>query len=194
MGTSILILQGHPDPKGTHLCHALADAYARGAKEGGHDVRRIDVGTLDFPLLRSEADYLGEAVPPVIREVQEAVLACTHLVVIFPLWLGTLPALLKALLEQVFRPLFAFEYRERGFPAAKLRGRSARVIVTMGSPVFIYRWFYGAHGVRSLEQGVLRFSGFSPVRRTLFGRVGSVSPEQGARWRAAIESLGRKGL
>ena len=36
----IAIVQGHPDPAGKHLCHALADAYADGAARAGHAVDR----------------------------------------------------------------------------------------------------------------------------------------------------------
>lgn len=194
MGASILILQGHPDPKGGHLCHALADAYERGARVGGHAVRRFEVATLSIPPLRSEADYGHGATPEAVVEVQEALRTCTHLVVIFPLWLGAAPAALKAVLEQVFRPGFAFVYKPRGFPEARLTGRSARVIVTMGTPAFLYRWLLGAHGVRSLEGDVLKFSGFGPVRRTLLGRVGAVPAERRARWLRQMEELGRKAV
>ncbi len=51
--SKILVLQGYPDPAGGHLCHALADSCAAGAAEGGHEVRRIEVARLDFPLLRT---------------------------------------------------------------------------------------------------------------------------------------------
>src|SRR3546814_9394903 len=53
----ILIIQGHPDPAGGRLCHALAAAYARGAEAAGHRVEVIDVAMLDPPLLRSQADF-----------------------------------------------------------------------------------------------------------------------------------------
>ncbi len=51
----ILIIQGHPDPQGHHFGHTLAEAYAKGAVEAGHQVDLITVATLDFPLLRSSA-------------------------------------------------------------------------------------------------------------------------------------------
>ena len=40
-GKRILILQGHPDPIGGHLCHTLAEAYAAGAAAGGHKVQTV---------------------------------------------------------------------------------------------------------------------------------------------------------
>ncbi len=57
MARRLAILQGHPDPAGGHLCHALADAYAAGAVAAGHAVARIEVAQLDFPLLRTPRDY-----------------------------------------------------------------------------------------------------------------------------------------
>jgi putative NADPH-quinone reductase len=52
-----------------------------------------------------------------------------------------------------------------------MRGRSARVIVTMGMPALIYRWYYGAHGLKNLKRNILRFVGFAPVRDTVVGSV-----------------------
>ena len=37
MGTHIAIIQGHPDASGRHFSHALADEYAKGAEDGGHE-------------------------------------------------------------------------------------------------------------------------------------------------------------
>jgi len=52
----VVVIQGHPDPAGGHLCHALADAYASGAVSGGHNAERIEVAQLDFPVLRSATE------------------------------------------------------------------------------------------------------------------------------------------
>ena len=57
MSKRIAIIQGHPDATARHFCHALADEYAKGAEDGGHDVMRIEVATLDFPLLRTKQDF-----------------------------------------------------------------------------------------------------------------------------------------
>lgn len=106
--TRILILQGHPDASERHFNHALADAYARGAEDHGHDVRRIDVGELDFPLLRSPTQWMEGLLPPGLTDAQNAIGWAQHIVIFFPLWLGGMPALLKGFLEQVARPGFAF--------------------------------------------------------------------------------------
>ncbi len=54
-----------------------------------------------------------------------------------------MPALLKGFLAQVMRPGFSFQ-KEGGIPFANkaLTGRSARVVVTMGMPAMMCRWYF----------------------------------------------------
>ena len=132
MPRRLTVVQGHPDPAGNRLCHALADAYALGAAAAGHEVMRIEVARLDFPILRTKEEFETGHLPESLVEAQNAIVSAQHLVIVFPLWHGTMPALLKAFIEQVMRPGVALEYREHGFPKALLAGRSARLVVTMG--------------------------------------------------------------
>lgn len=110
---------------------------------------------------------------------------------LYPLWLGDMPALLKALLEQVARPGFAMRESPRG-PIGLLKGRSARIIVTMGMPAFFYRFLFGAHSVKSLERSVFRLVGIRPVEHSLIGAVDGTA-EQRAEWLGRIADLGRDG-
>lgn len=190
MARRILLLLGHPD-EGSTYCRALAEAYASGALAAGHEVRRIDLATFEFPWLHSKSAFTG-AIPPSIESAQQDVRWCDHVVIVFPLWLGMMPALLKAFLEQLLRPGFAHDVAT-GFPRRLLKGRSVRVFVTMGMPAMIYRWFYGAHGVKALRRNILAFCGFGPIRECLVGAV--ESPRAGARkrWLETATGLGRAG-
>lgn len=193
MPKNILILQGHPDPRPERFCHALAGAYAEGARAAGHSVRLVEIGRLDFPLLRSKDDFEEGGVPDALRPAQEAIAWAEHLVFIYPLWLGDMPAMLKAFLEQTLRPGFAVGRAHEGMRSGRLlTGRSARIVVTMGMPAFIYRWVFGAHSVKSFERNVLRFCGISPVRASLVGMVEGRA-QQRAKWLARLHGLGRKG-
>ncbi|MFI5000675.1 MAG: NAD(P)H-dependent oxidoreductase [Reyranellales bacterium] len=192
MARKILILNGHPDPSGKGLVPALASAYAAAATEAGHEVRRIDVATLQFGFVRSQAEFEHAPAPPDIAAAQQAILWADHVVVVFPLWLGDQPAVLKAFFEQTLRPGFAYAYRPSGFPEAFLKGRSARIIVTMGMPALVYRWYFRAHGLKNLKRNILKFVGFSPVRDTLLGSVGTRSKEAIAQWFEDLKALGRR--
>ncbi|MBN4658847.1 NAD(P)H-dependent oxidoreductase, partial [Escherichia coli] len=131
----------------------------------------VDVARLDFPLLRTKAEWESGTTPPGLQSAQQDIAWAEHLVLFFPLWLGDMPALLKGFLEQVARPGFALGRGEGGLGAKLLKGRSARVVVTMGMPALVYRWYFRAHSVRSLERNILGFVGIAPVHETLVGEV-----------------------
>jgi putative NADPH-quinone reductase len=192
MGKRILLIQGHPDSSHERLCYALEEAYAGGARAAGHELRRTHVAGLEFPLLRTQHEWEHGALPPCLRQAQLDIGWSEHIVLFFPLWLGDMPALLKGFLEQVARPGFAFQ-AEGANPMGKkaLKGRSARVVVTMGMPAFVYRWYFLAHSVRSLERNILGFVGISPVHHTLIGMTGRPSVARVAGWLGKLEDLGR---
>ena len=148
MARRIVLLQGHPDPDPARFGHALADAYARGAADAGHELRRIELGRLDFPLLRSAGDWQRPQPPAALAAAQADLAWAGHIVVFFPLW--------------------------------------------MGMPALVYRWYFRAHSLRSLERNILRFCGVRPVHETLIGSVeGSAARRR--RWLAKLEALGRRG-
>ncbi|MFL5283030.1 MAG: NAD(P)H-dependent oxidoreductase [Rhodopila sp.] len=194
MAKRIVIIQGHPDSDPRRLCRALAEAYAEGAAAAGHATTRVDLATLDFPLLRTQDAFEHGALPAGLAAAQHAIQNADHLVLIFPLWLGTMPALVKAFLEQVMRPGTAFAYRASGFPEKLLAGRSARVVVTMGMPVFAYRWWFMGHGIKGLERSILRFVGIKPIRESLFGMVANASESRRQRWLARMREFGCKAI
>jgi putative NADPH-quinone reductase len=187
----ILILQGHPDPDACHFGHALASHYVDGARTAGHEVRSVQVARLDFPLLRTKKDWEAGPLPAALVDAQRAIEWAEHIVVFFPLWLGDMPALLKGFLEQVVRPGFAIAGASRGGMGQKLLGgRSARVVVTMGMPALVYRWYFQAHSVALLERNVLGFVGIGPIHRTMIGMVEGMSAEQRKRWLDRLHDLG----
>lgn len=190
MATKIVIIQGHPDPAPRHFCRALAEAYARGATQAGHAVTALDIATLDLPPLRSRAQW--EAAPsPAIRQCQDAIGGAQHLVIVYPLWLGSMPALLKAFFEQVFRPGFAVAPTGASGWKHLLSGRSARIVVTMGMPALVYRWYFAAHSLKSLERNILGFCGIHPIRESIVGMVEAMSAEKRERWLSRMEQFGR---
>jgi putative NADPH-quinone reductase len=187
----ILVINGHPDPSPERLCAALARRYVEAAIEAGHEVRQVTLGQMDVPMLTTMAEF--EAPPgEAIRAIQSDLLWSSHLLLVFPLWLGTAPAKLKALLEQLMRQSFGFETGPQGM-TPRLKGRTARVVVTMGMPALIFRLYFGAHGVLGLEKGILGLAGLGPIRRLLLGGVASASPAQRLNWLDRMARLGARG-
>lgn len=184
----ILLIQGHPDNSQPHLCHALASSYNVGAENAGHKVRHVNIAELDFPLLRSQKDFETGIVPASLKPVQDDLLWAEHLVIFFPLWAGDMPALLKGFFEQLMRPSFSGEHVSY-FDKKVLSGRSARVVVTMGMPAVIYRWYFRAHSVKSLERNLLGIVGIAPVHETLVGLTGNMKAVDAAKWLTKLKRL-----
>jgi putative NADPH-quinone reductase len=192
MTKRIAVIQGHPDPAGHHLLHSMADAYAEAATAALHEVRRIEVAKLEFPLLRTQLEFETGALPPALLQPCEDMRWAQHWVFLFPLWHGSMPALFKGFLEHIFRPGFAMEYKKGGFPKRLLAGRSARIVVIMGMPVLLYRWYFGAYGVRGFDRSMLSFAGIKPIRESLYG-LAFANEQKRARWIEDMRRFGARG-
>lgn len=192
MKKKVLVVQAHPDAGHGHFGDALGERYADAAEAGGLTTRILTLNRLDFPLIDSAAAWRAPEVPPDIKRAQDDIRWCDHMVFFYPLWLGDMPALLKGFLEQVLRPDFAFSEPEGKMPEKLLKGRSARLVVTMGMPAFFYRAFYRAHSVRNFRRNILLFSGVKPVRASLVGMVEG-SDRHRQKWLDKMARLGSNG-
>ena len=185
-GRRVLVINGHPDPSGQRYCTALSAAYLRGADLAGHQIRRLDVGSLNLPPIRTAAEFLAEP-DEATQAVQAALRWAQHVVIVYPLWLGGPPAALKAFLEQVFRYGFAVAAPgEKG--GGLMKGKTARVIITMGMPAPVFSLVFDAAGLKCLTRGIMRLAGFS-VRSTVIGGV-EASAEGRKAWLSRLENLG----
>jgi putative NADPH-quinone reductase len=191
MGRRILVVDGHPDRDPARLCHALARSYVEGARELGHETRLIVLSEADFPMLRAANDFATPPTVPAIVSAQADIQWADHIVFVFPLWVGAAPAFFRAFLEQVARGEF-LAAASAGVPKGKLKGKSARLIVTMGMPALAYRLMFGAHGVKAVMVSALRFCGAAPVRMTLLGAVETGGASAHQKRLARVRDLGRK--
>jgi NAD(P)H dehydrogenase (quinone) len=83
-----------------------------------------------------------------------------------------MPALLKGFIDKVFLPGFGFRYRKDSVWWDKLlTGKSARLIVTMDTPPWYFRWIYGRPGHNAMKKSTLQFCGIKPVKITSIGPV-----------------------
>lgn len=195
MNKRITLIQGHPNPDGSHFVHELAAAYAQGARDAGHELHLIEVAKLDFPLLRDADDWATGTVPETLIEARHQILWADHLVIFFPLWMGSMPALLKGFLEQVLRKgggSLGADPAKGKLGSKALDGKSARVIVTMRMPALVFRWYFFAHGLKSLERNILKFAGAGPIRDTVIG-MGEGGAVVRTKWLRRLTELGRRG-
>ncbi|WP_417492803.1 NAD(P)H-dependent oxidoreductase [Maricaulis sp.] len=195
MSKNVCVINGHPDPAQGHFVEALADAYAHGAGEGDHTVSRIDVARLPVEFLRNQAQFEQPPGEAIIAE-RAKIAAADHVVMIYPLWMGSMPAIDKAFLEQVGRGDFLIDTSGGDGKALvrRMKGKSVRLIVTMGMPGLLYKVVFGAHSVKAVERNIFRMVGFNPVRHLILGLVEAVGDKGRTRMLERVTALGRKAI
>jgi len=191
MGSKILVIVGHPDPDS--FCAALAERYAAGARRSGAEVRVLELGRMAFdPVLKYGYKRRMEPEDD-LAAAQEAIHRAEHLVLVYPYWWGSMPALLKGFIDRVFLPGFAFRYREGGLLCDRLlTGRTARLIVTMDTPPWYNRLVYGRAGLQVMRRNILHFCGIRPVRVTEIGPVRGSTEQRRRAWLEKAERLGER--
>jgi putative NADPH-quinone reductase len=187
----ILIINGHPDKES--LCFALAESYKKGADASGIECKLVHLIDLQFnPILTYGYRVVSELEPDLIK-IQQEILEADHLVIVYPNWWGTYPALLKGFIDRVFLPNFAFKYlKDSPLPAKLLKGKTARIIVTMDTPKWYYWLINKSPGHNSMKKAILEFCGISPVKISSFAVVKSSDDKERKKWIDEVEKLGKK--
>ena len=191
MSKKIFILCGHPDSES--MAGYLAGAYEKGARDTGHEVRRTNIGNLQFdPILHKGYKVIQELEPDLIK-VQENMKWADHIVITYPNWWGAMPALLKGMFDRMFLPGFGFKFRKNSIWWDKLlAGKSAHVIVTMDHYPAFAAFLFGDTG-NEIRRATLGFCGISPVRLSRIGRVRFMDDAKKSRVWQKIYVLGMKG-
>lgn len=189
---TVAIIVGHPQR--LSFCEALAEAYRRGAESAGHNVRMFKLAEMNFdPILREGYRRL-QPLEPDLEAAYDALAASDHWVLVFPLWCGDMPALLKGFIERILQPgLIKRQGTENAMNWHIFEKKSARIIMTMMMPVSTYRFWYGPHALKLLKKNILNFIGVKPVRETLLGMIADSSDEKRNRWLKQAEAMGQRG-
>lgn len=156
----------NPDKEGT-LSARIADVYQAAAREGGHEVRRTNIGDLSFdPILHKGYKTIQELEPD-LKRVQEDMRWSDHIVLIYPLWWAGPPALLKGLLDRMFLPHFAFHFHKDGLGwDMMLKGRTARVFILLKSHPFIEYFMFGDF-TSEIARAIFGFAGIKTAVTTV---------------------------
>jgi putative NADPH-quinone reductase len=187
----IMVVVGHPQHN--TLCEALGKAYADGAERAGHEVRMFLLAQMSFDPVLHEGYRREQPLEPDLNAAYAALAASDHLVLVFPLWCGDMPALLKGFIERILQPdLIARQNTEHAMDWHIFHNKSARIVMTMAMPVSIYRFWYRGHALKLIKRNILHFIGIRPVRHTLYGMVATTTPGRRERWLARMRELGGK--
>lgn len=188
----IVLILGHPNRESYGA--ALAEAYAKGATATGFEVKILKLTDLNFEPNLSHGYKPLPPLEPDLKRAQDLILWADHMVWVYPLWWGSVPALLKGFVDRLFIPGFAFDEDDKGKRRKLLKGKSAHLIVTMGMPPWFYTLIYAQPSHMAMKWITFFFSGIWPVKITSIGPMKKAPDSKRQKWLKKVERLGSKGL
>jgi len=181
---------GNPDMDS--LTNKMADVYEEGALSAGHEVRRQNLPEMRFDPILHKGYKVIQELEPDLKTFQENVKWCDHIVIAYPNWWCTTPALLKGLLDRAWLPHFAFHFDKSGlFWKGHLNGKSGRLIMLANAHPWI-QWFLFGEFNNELARATLGFAGIRPVNTTIFYPSEHATDTQLQSWFRKVYSLGRR--
>lgn len=186
----ILVFEGNPKEKS--LCKLISETYVRGAKDSGHEVKIFHISDMKFDPNLKEGYNKNQKLEKDLVEVQKKILWANHLVFVYPIWWGSLPAKFKGLVDRVFLPGFAFKFEKRTIlPKQFLKGKSARMITTRGGSRIFYFGSLSFPGM-IMRRFLLNFCGVFPVRSKSFYSVNHISEKRAKKIFDNIYRIGKR--
>jgi putative NADPH-quinone reductase len=186
----IFVFLGNPDKE--TLSGEFANVYEAEAKKAGHEVRRLNIGDLQFDPILHKGYKVIQELEPDLKTVQEDIQWAQHIVFVYPNWWGGMPAILQGFFDRTFMPHFAFHMHKNKFGWDKLlKGRTARIIICTGNPP-ILDWLAFGDFSASIRRSLLEFAGIK-TSVTAFGPSEHISEKTKAKWEKQIAALARKG-
>lgn len=188
MQKRVLVILGHPSE--TSFCGALSTQYVEAARSAGHEVRVLALGNLAFDPVLRQGYREPQPLEADLVQAQAQLLWAQHLVLVFPIWWGGVPALLKGFLDRTLLPGFAFSYQSGSpFPKKLLHGRTADLLVSMDTPPWYYRWVYAMPGLHQMRRTTLAFCGITPKKTLTFGPILGSTPARRDTWLRKARAL-----
>jgi putative NADPH-quinone reductase len=187
----ILLINGHPDVESFNF--AIMEAYKKGASASGATLKEINIRELHFnPNLQYGYRKRTELEPDLL-DAQEKIKWAEHLVWVYPVWWGSVPAIMKGFLDRVLLPGFAFKKREGSVWWDKyLTGKSARLICTLDQPAWYYHVVNGRPSYHAMKKLTMHFVGIKPVKTSTIGPMRLSKPSYRDKWLLKIEKMGRQ--
>lgn len=192
MTKKILVLLGHSDAD--TFTGRVADSYEQAAREAGHEVERVNLGELDFdPILHKGYKEIQPLEPDLIA-LQEKINWADHVVIAYPNWWCTMPAILKGMFDRIWLPGFAFNFdKQTKELIQRLTGKTARIIIIAGTHSPFKTWWKFGDFTNEIQYGILEFAGLKS-QVSAYGPCERVSDASREKWLTEVAALGRKGV
>lgn len=187
---NIFVIDCHP--KAQSFSQGLFEQYVKGAQDAGHQVRSMRLSDMEFEIDLAQINEDDE-LEPCLVEFQQKLTWCDHVMLVFPLWWGFMPAKTKGLIDRAFLPQFAYAYQpDKALPQKLLTGRSADILVTSDTPNWYFKWLYKAGAFKIMRMQIFEFVGIKPVKLHMISKIRHSSEKMRLGWLDLAWKLGNR--
>ncbi|MFB6500215.1 NAD(P)H-dependent oxidoreductase [Bacillus haynesii] len=176
------VIYAHPNPNSFN--GAILHQVIRALEDGKHSYDVIDLykDRFDPVLLFDEKKRRSDMKrDPETAEYRRIVKNADHLIFIYPLWWGGMPAIMKGFIDRVFAAGEAYTYQGK-LPKGLLKARTATVYYTADAPSWYLRFWRRDADWVTVKDVMLKFCGIRRVRRLLFAGVKDSTEEKRTQW------------
>lgn len=176
------VIYAHPNPNSFN--GAILNQVIKALEDGKHSYDVIDLykDRFDPILLFDEKKRRSDMKhDPETAEYRRIVKNADHLIFIYPLWWGGMPAIMKGFIDRVFVAGEAYTYQGK-LPKGLLKARTASVYYTADAPSWYLRFWRRDADWVTVKDVMLKFCGVRRVRRLLFAGVKDSSEEKRTQW------------
>ncbi len=184
MKPKILVVCCHPNPKS--FTHAVLASVLAGLTRQDCELVVVDLYAEGFdPVLVVDEVHRRRDLDKVeyTRRYRDQIAWCDAMVLVYPVWWGGFPAMLKGYLDRTFVSGLTYSFHGKPkaavFPSGLMRGKEAHFFYTLDSPALVA---LVDPGWLSNYFTVFRYCGFSAVRRHYLARLKLTTAEQRERW------------
>ncbi|MDN5387476.1 NAD(P)H-dependent oxidoreductase [Bacillus sp. LB7] len=176
------VIYAHPNPNSFN--GAILNQVIKALEDGKHSYDVIDLykDRFDPVLLFDEKKRRSDMKrDPETAEYRRIVKNADHLIFIYPLWWGGMPAIMKGFIDRVFAAGEAYTYQGK-LPKGLLKARTATVYYTADAPSWYLRFWRRDADWVTVKDVMLKFCGVRRVKRLLFAGVKDSSEEKRTQW------------
>ncbi|MAQ59393.1 NADPH:quinone reductase [bacterium] len=187
----IVLICGNPDIES--FTGSVLDTYEAAAIQNGHEVSRFNLSEMKFdPILHKGYKEIQPLEPDLVK-LQDAIRMCDHLVIAYPNWWTTMPALLKGLFDRFWLPGFAFNFNKKTKRVeSHLKGKTGRVFILSGSHSPFKTWWKYGDFTNEIQYGILEFAGIK-TKVSAYGPCERAENACRTKWMKEIAKLGAAG-
>lgn len=193
-----LIVYNHPH-EGS-FCSSIREAVENGLKTGNHEYKVIDLDKDGFdPVMRSKdlkafvtAGKVGEDgledVDPLVLRYMKMMRWAEQIVMIFPIWWMTTPAMTKGFIDKVIFPGIVYKMEGGKLVSMLSSLKQVTIITTMNTPSEVYHDVFGNSLEGSLIKGTFNQIGIHDIRWISLNMVKQCGDEKRWVWLDEIET------